>query len=258
MTNLNKKIAAVTLGAALTVTGLFGGLMLNNSAITASAEENIETVNSEGVYPVSICTLGAPIYVGADYASHYCFATYGFKHYENHTYQIRFKETESYQYNAFSLTAADEETVYYVVAPSVGSNTATPTYKVCRLYCPGCGAYSSYNKSLRSASGKLTRSSANIVGKTGTTTTIPTAFDKTGTIWTHGASIGDVIVFSIAYNGTVANGSVQVAFGLSCADDIKINGVTFSVRTGPNKVSIKASEAVSCNAYNTMFAFKVL
>jgi len=257
MTNLNKKIAAVTLGAALTVTGLLGGLMLNNSAITASAEENIETVSSEGVAPAALCTLDAPTYEGADYTSHYCFATYGFMQDDDHTYQISFKQTESYQYDAFSLTAAKNVTVYYVVAPNVGSNTVTPTYKVCRVHCSECGAYSSYNTSLRSASGTLTRSSANIVGKTGTTTTIPTSFNKTGTTWTHGASTGDVIVFSIAYNGTVADRAVEVKSSSNTVD-MTIGDVKFYVYTDSSKVSIRASKAVSCNMYNTMFAFKVL
>lgn len=40
MKKINTKITAVALGAALAVTGLLGGLMMNKSAITASADEN--------------------------------------------------------------------------------------------------------------------------------------------------------------------------------------------------------------------------
>lgn len=258
MTKKVIKITGVILAVLLAVCGIFAcaKMLFNNNAV-ASAEENVETVSSEGVAPATLCTLDAPTYKGEDYTSHYCFATYGFMQDDDHnTYQIKFKATESAQYDAFSLTAPKDTTVYYVVAPNVGSNTVTPTYKVCRVHCPDCGAYSSYNTSLRSASGTLTRSSANIVGKTTSTTTIPTAYDQTGTTWAHGASEGSVIVFSVAYNGTVADGAITVQ--KISATSVTISGVKFSVYAGLSNISIKASKAVDCNTYNTMFAFKVL
>ena len=39
---------------------------------------------------------------------------------------------------------------------------------------------------------------------------------------------------------------------------VVVNGVTFSVRTGPDKISVKASTSVECNLYDTVFAFKVV
>lgn len=84
---------------------------------------------------------------------------------------------------------------------------------------------------------------------------VPQSFDKQYFVWEHGA--GQVIVATISYQGHVANIKVNVpGIGLKTVNVI-LNNVKFSLRTGPNKCSIK------CNSDNVFsadvkFAFKTV
>jgi len=56
------KMAAVVMGAALSVTGILGGVMLNNSAITASAEE-VSPASADSIYQLYSCAEGESGYI---------------------------------------------------------------------------------------------------------------------------------------------------------------------------------------------------
>ena len=200
-----------------------------------------------------------PHFCGVDDASHYCFGVYQFRQEDPHADQIAFKYMENEQYDAFVLNATYNQIANYVVVPNVGSVSFFPHCYVCRAYCSSCGQYSSYNDVLRShMSGQelefLTH--RGIVGKTGTYTVIPTSFDQSQNTWEHGAAPTNYIFFSIAYNGEIADGEIEIPPIFTRSVSVTLGGVTFTVRSGPNKVSVKASEAIYCNNYNTMFAFQ--
>ena len=67
------------------------------------------------------------------------------------------------------------------------------------------------------------------------------------------------------YKGIVADGQLTVPL-LGTAEwsetitysmfGTETSSVTFFVRIGPNKISVRASEVVECNNYDTMFAFE--
>lgn len=93
--------------------------------------------------------------------------------------------------------------------------------------------------------------------------TFPTKFDQSSNVFEHGGKKDYYIYFTACYKGGSFNSYVQIP-GLgyrSVEEEVWFveNGqakkVTLTVRTGPNKVSIKASEEAEFNDYNTMFAF---
>lgn len=83
--------------------------------------------------------------------------------------------------------------------------------------------------------------------------------------WDHNASVGAKVRFSVAYKGIVVDDELEVpllgtrtwsetiTYSMMGAET---STVTFYVRIGPNKISVRASEVVECNNYDTMFAFE--
>ena len=212
-----------------------------------------ETAESDSFYHEE------PYFCGVDAASHYCFGVYRFRQEDPHADQIAFKYMENEQFDVFALEATHNQIANYVVVPDVGSITFRPHYYVCRAYCSSCGQYSSYNDDLRDhMSGQDLEfvTHRGIVGKTGTYTVIPTSFDQSQNSWEHGAAPTNHILFSIAYNGEIADGEIVIPSIFTRSVSVTLGGVTFTVRSGPNQVSVKASEAIYCNNYNTMFAFQ--
>ena len=84
---------------------------------------------------------------------------------------------------------------------------------------------------------------------------VPTDYDKPDFIWSHNAKNYFYIKGTISYQGYVSNISVKVPPLGYASSSVKLNGVTFYLRTGPWKCSIKASKAV--NASDVTFAFGV-
>jgi len=249
MTNLNKKIAAVTLGAALTVTGLLGGIMLNNSTTAASAEENDVPscmVASSDVSTIAEHNVSMPSYGG--YTQFNCVV--GYKVYQNdsHASILQFKTTESAQYQSFEMSCTDWQ--YYVVASSTSSTTCTPTAKVFRAYCSSCRNYSSYCTGLRSVSAN---SSYAITGKTAASDTITTSYLS----FSQTSDSTSIYKFSIAYNGAVGDGKVSTS-GSSSTTTVTVNGITFTVNANSSRIRIKATSTVECNSYDTMFAYTLI
>ena len=96
------------------------------------------------------------------------------------------------------------------------------------------------------------------VDKTTSGNVIATSYDQSTNVWEHNGSSSQYIKGTIVYNGTARNIEFNIPIlGYKYSDDITIDGVTFTLRCGPNKVSIKASSSVTCNSYLTMFAFGV-
>lgn len=262
MTTLKKRGSLMLAGA------LLGAMVLSGAAIGfrsigAYAEEpgteifvdtaTQETAESDPFYHE------VPYFVGVDDDSHYCFGVYRFRQEDPHADHIAFKYMENGQDDAFKLYATHNQIANYVVVPNVGSVSFSPHYYVCRAYCSLCGQYSSYNDDLRGhMSGQDLEfvTHRGIVGKTNIYTVIPTSFDQSQNTWEHGAAPTNYILFSIAYNGEIADGEIKIPSIFTRSVSVTLGGVTFTVRSGPNQVSVKASEAVVCNDYNTMFAFQ--
>ena len=112
-------------------------------------------------------------------------------------------------------------------------------------------SFSSYfNSDLRTAQYKIVNKSTNGA-------IIYTSFDKSSNEWSHGGSRGEYIKGTIAYNGFARNIEVKIPLlGTNTSDAVTIEGVTFYLRTGPNKVSLKASQQITCSNA-TIFAFGV-
>ena len=73
-----------------------------------------------------------------------------------------------------------------------------------------------------------------------------------------------IIHFTIAYKGIAQDESIKIpllgyaekSLTITYQNGFKNESVTFSVRVGPNRLSVKASVPVDCNNYDTMFAFQ--
>lgn len=71
---------------------------------------------------------------------------------------------------------------------------------------------------------------------------MPTSFDQTHYIWNHHASNRDVIKATIAYQGKISDIEVEIPWIGWHSAEVTLNGVTFSLRTGPNRCSIKVNQ----------------
>lgn len=96
-----------------------------------------------------------------------------------------------------------------------------------------------------------------IVNKTDFGDIIATSFDQSDNIWYHNSSTNHEIKGTIAYNGYAMNIEVNIpSSGTNLSEMITINGVSFQLRCGPNRVSIKASQSIICSN-SIIFAFGV-
>ena len=89
---------------------------------------------------------------------------------------------------------------------------------------------------------------------------IPTEFDQTAPIynnvWEHNGSRGNIIIGTIVYQGNCWDFNLTIPLLGTKSTAAVLDGVTFTVRTGPNKVSVKASETVPITSINA-FAFRL-
>ena len=94
--------------------------------------------------------------------------------------------------------------------------------------------------------------------KSGSESVISTKFDDSGNVWSHGGSTSKIIKGTIVYGKHARNIEVSVPWiGTKTSSTVVIDGVSFQLRCGPNKVSIKASKSITCNSKNVFFAFGV-
>ncbi len=85
-------------------------------------------------------------------------------------------------------------------------------------------------------------------------TAVPTDYDQNAFVWTHGLKTGKTIYGTVSYNGEINDIEVTVPWIGYKTTEVKLGGVTFSLRSGPSKVSIKASSAVSIDMFNFAYA----
>lgn len=70
---------------------------------------------------------------------------------------------------------------------------------------------------------------------------IPTSFDEDNFIWKHNHSNKDNIEATIQYNNIITNMKVEIPFWGTNKTVATLDGVTFELRTGPNKCSIRTT-----------------
>lgn len=141
------------------------------------------------------------------------------------------------------------------------SNDYYPSLYLVTAHCEQCGSNSSTNGTIINE-----EKAFNIEGNlpeyhiaTMATGRIPTIFDEEGTIWEHGGNTSFLIKFTIAYHGIiVADQTIGIPFFGTKSTSVEIDGVTFSIRTGPKKVSIKASTFIECDMYGTVFGCSLI
>ena len=82
--------------------------------------------------------------------------------------------------------------------------------------------------------------------------TIPTKYNQANNYWSHWG--GDIVVATVSYNGYAANIKVDVPFLGWKTTSVVLDGVTFTLRTGPQKCSIICDRTELSNK-NFDFAF---
>ncbi len=271
---LTLAISGVTVFAA-------GGALLAPAGMSVHAEEAqqaevpISAQSDEGIKPTSTCIPDRPeiqyvvnnYYTEATgysqyryYQTYNCFASYPIKNVDLHATQI-WVGSNNAPFDQQKISAKPSQIIDYVVLPTSGFY-CKPSLYLFSAYCEFCNTRSAANgilwnttDSQYDARARFGYHGAQIRG------TITTSYDKDGSIWEHRGSTGDRIYFSVAYNGVAAgdgvSASVKVPWIGTNETSITVNGVTFSVRTGPNKVSVKASTDVVCNSYGTLFAYYI-
>lgn len=156
------------------------------------------------------------------------------------------------QGNIFSFAAEEEPIIY--IGEITGNNSSNKDKKsistrsadnynlVCRNYETNNDVSATY----------ATKAKSDI------NSNIYTTYDQSGNMWNHGGTSSKKIRGTIVYDGIAENIDVDIPWlGYKTSESVTIKGVTFTLRCGPNKVSIKASSSVLCNGNTTFFAFGV-
>lgn len=266
MTKLRR--TTVTVAAALVATtGLLGFLVRGGNNLTADAAEHVQPA----------LELTAPTLdkgqLDQKGEAHYCLVAYSFTQEDPRPDYVQIKPTLYEVYNFHEFLTFPNKTSYYTVIPySTGNNMCIPAY---RYYCAYDSSYHYYSATqyIEDSCLNACKYPVNPECRYLLVETIPTEYDQSQNKWDHGADVGEAIHFSIAFNGIVVDGEVTVpwlgyrsveipitydmTYVTEKGDTVgTIESVTFSVRTGPNAISIKADREVKCNNYNTMFAFE--
>lgn len=238
MLNFKKKTAAIALGAALSVTTLLGGVMLNKSAITASADENdVMTASAEhNVTAPSVTTI-----------KHNCVGVYSVTQKDVDGSTLYFKQSVGSQYDSLTVSCSYGSTYNFIAIPSTTSTTCTPSSTVVRTYCPQYKSYSAYTSLI---SGGLAESTYYATGSLSTGKVISTSY----TSWSNTAGKNSIYRYSIAYNGTIVDGKITPSFWGKTNTE-SIDGINFTIYANKSSIQIKADSEVTCNSYDTMFAF---
>ena len=87
------------------------------------------------------------------------------------------------------------------------------------------------------------------------TTVVPTKFDQVNFIWEHGGNNKKVIIATIGYENTAYNIQLDIPWIGLKKKSVNINGIEFTLRTGPNKCSVCCNrDNVSSGSFNFAFA----
>ncbi len=239
-------------------------------------------VREETVKPMGICTkVDTPevvkYKVGSDsngnalyryYTPYNCFVVYDIKNVDVEHRNIDLGSNNA-AYNTISFHNLGYNEVAHYVSYAKSGKTCYPTYYIVSASCPDCGVRSEVNSVIYEHYSEAFWSQCN-QGCTDymISDAITTKYDDLGATWKHNGSKDARIYFSLAYKGEVfdeGDGGKDACIAVptgnwfnqnpSKTKTVTLGGVTFTIRVTPSEVSVKASEEVKCNSYDTMFAF---
>ena len=248
-----KKRNLTSLFAALVLTVVAGSSFLcGNGIVSYEGETDGATMDGTMVTTEHCSDLRDPVFGSINV--YYCFVGYSVRQPNDNTMNVQFWQVPNDRAPLFSYNLS-KNNVRWVFAPAKENSTEVcePTNLYVRAVCPTCGASTAQipvNYFTKLAP-NCTVSVMKMMG------TIPTTYDSAGWVWDHGLGFNDEIKFTIAHRGIAQDGEVTIPLIGYSSKSIEIEGVTFTVRTGPNRVSIKADSYVTCDSYSTMFGFSV-
>ena len=238
-----------------------GSLLCGNGIVSYEGETGQTIVEDNAASPQATATdhcpsMEMPVLENETSVGN-CLTTYTVKQVEPHGTSTEFVSHPSLLVSEYSCDVSYGETWQIIGIPQgVNTTVCHPSNLYMRARCGTCNAVSASSPAL------IDSDSTNClypVINYKTSGMIYSGFDLAGAVWDHGLAVGDRLFFSIAYQGTLADPAdcqVEIPWiGTKTSDPIEINGVTFWVRVGPNRVSIRASEYISCNRVDTVFAF---
>ncbi len=85
---------------------------------------------------------------------------------------------------------------------------------------------------------------------------MPTDWDQPGFVWSHGGAYANYIKATILYKGVISDIQVKIPLMGTYKESVILNGVTFNIRTGPNKCSITVDKS-NVRAGEVQFAFGI-
>lgn len=270
MKKLFKKMYILLIGSLFFV-AMYGSLGMSSQLSFVQSELADSTgvaISTEVATPMRLCTPAKPEILklqnpdvggGLTYFDTYnCFAAFPIKNMDTHTMDIHMGWNNG-SFSELVIPDVPANGVYRYIAVPTNGTTCYPTHYLVSAFCPACKTRSSINaiiineyESGYNAKSRYEPIAIKTIGE------IPTSYDQAGSIWDHGGSAWSTLCFSIAYNGMVGEGVVQIPFLGTKTSTVTVNGVEFSVRTGPNRLSVKASSTVTCNPYTTVFGFAML
>ncbi len=143
-------------------------------------------------------------------------------------------------------------------ASSTNSTKGNIPYDYYRTYYNDTKTYSTVRRITTTHSTDEISTKYTIVNRTASGNVIATNFDKSSNVWKHNGKNGKMIKGTIAHNGEAKNIEVKIPFiGYNISAEVEVGGVTFQLRTGPNKVSIKANKEIKCDDTQIVFAFGI-
>lgn len=230
MTNFKKKTVAIALGAALSVTTLLGGVMLNNSSGTASADE----VSPASTIVVDMPQLTADTFYTA-VQMHYC----GDETTDDITYlHLGTNINPNYGYATYYGYQYD-----VVAVPSVGSKNVSSCYKWIQAFVVNSGY--TYSSDIVYVNSTTYDSTFAVTGSK-----ISGSLTSTDTTFTYSKSNVTHVYFSCVYNGACVDGSVSYMPTSGQGVTVSVGDITFSVVAYTNKITVHTSKAVSCGQYS--------
>lgn len=255
---MTKKRRLLSLVAVVFAAGLvlltFGFFFGRGASAAASAAELAEDSVNEN--------LTAPTH---DVENHNCLAVHQFTQNDGWADYIRLRPESESPYVYHDLYVYPGRTAGYVVLPVTPYTFAcSPEFTKYQAYNPQTQKYSTVQRIPTTQYG-TTKCFVNQAALYFRSEQFPTQFDLGYNEWDHNASVGAKVRFSVAYKGIVVDDELEVpllgtrtwsetiTYSMMGAET---STVTFYVRIGPNKISVRASEVVECNNYDTMFAFE--
>lgn len=73
--------------------------------------------------------------------------------------------------------------------------------------------------------------------------TVPTSYDQTDYIWNHGGGSRNFIKGTLLFDDYICNMELDIPWIGYRTTEVTVNGVTISLRTGPNRCSIKVNQS---------------